>query len=156
MATMLLGGLWHGAAWTFVIWGALHGVVLAGTHALRQAAPGAAAAIPRWVGVVVTFHFVTFAWIFFRAQNIATVNRVLAGLWNFSAADFAGFAERHVFELLLLAIFALGHRYDRHAGIRLAVRRWNKGIIWAIIVTMVVLAIAVSQGSSGKFIYFDF
>lgn len=68
MLTMLLGGLWHGANWTFVIWGALHGggLVVERLWTRNAANPGR---WPRWVRVVLTFHFVTLAWVFFRAPS---------------------------------------------------------------------------------------
>ncbi len=75
MITMVLGGLWHGASWTFVIWGALHGVALAVTRIRQRAgaasARGAVAAsgASRWLATIATFHFVCFAWIFFRAPT---------------------------------------------------------------------------------------
>jgi D-alanyl-lipoteichoic acid acyltransferase DltB (MBOAT superfamily) len=71
MLTMLLGGLWHGASWNFVIWGGLHGVALAGTRMWQRARgdePSRGAA--RVLGTVLTFHYVCFAWIFFRAPSL--------------------------------------------------------------------------------------
>ena len=156
LVTMVLGGLWHGAAWTFVIWGLLHGLTLAGAHFARQCFPRIVAATPRWLGLVLTFHLVTLAWVFFRAPNIEAAHRVLTGLISFSPGSFDDFVRRHLFELFLLGIFALSHRYDRHAAVRLAVRRVNKAVVWSVIGAMFVLAIAVGQGSSGNFIYFDF
>jgi len=71
MITMVLGGLWHGASFNFVIWGALHGGGLAVTR-MWQRARGAAPASWLWKGVsiVLTFHFVCLAWIFFRAPTL--------------------------------------------------------------------------------------
>ena len=77
MITMLLGGLWHGASWNFVVWGALHGAALAGTRMWQRAFGGGAcaASAPVWRQLVAilctaaTFHYVCFAWIFFRAPT---------------------------------------------------------------------------------------
>jgi D-alanyl-lipoteichoic acid acyltransferase DltB (MBOAT superfamily) len=87
MLTMLLGGLWHGAAWTFVIWGGLHGLALVVEHGLarRRAAAGAAArvepapwgAFGRWV---VTFNLVCLAWVFFRAETLTAAGDLLGRL----------------------------------------------------------------------------
>jgi alginate O-acetyltransferase complex protein AlgI len=80
LVTMVLGGLWHGASWTFVVWGALHGVALAVTRMWQRAtgsagkagAPHApATAAGRWLRVLLTFHFVCLAWVFFRAPTLA-------------------------------------------------------------------------------------
>jgi alginate O-acetyltransferase complex protein AlgI len=65
MITMVLGGLWHGAAWTFVIWGAFHGTGLVLEHAL-----GGRVRLPTWLRWLVTFHLIVLGWILFRAQGI--------------------------------------------------------------------------------------
>jgi alginate O-acetyltransferase complex protein AlgI len=87
--TMLLGGLWHGAAWTFVVWGALHGGYLVGERVVRarwQEARGPDAA-PLWPTPVtralqwfLTFHLVCLGWIFFRADSISTAFDVIGGI----------------------------------------------------------------------------
>ncbi len=71
--TMLLGGLWHGAAWTFVLWGAFHGVGLCVEHALGKRVER----VPVWVRWFVTFHLVVFAWILFRSQSLDLVGQML-------------------------------------------------------------------------------
>jgi alginate O-acetyltransferase complex protein AlgI len=72
MITMVLGGLWHGASWNFVIWGALHGGALAVTRMWQRArGTGKRSLVLRLVCVVATFHFVCLAWIFFRAPTFA-------------------------------------------------------------------------------------
>ncbi|WP_291572913.1 hypothetical protein, partial [Bradyrhizobium sp.] len=103
-----------------------------------------------------TFYFVTIAWVYFRAPDLATAHRVLLGPFTASWEGFDKFAATYPFELLLLLIFFATHRYDAHARVRIAVRTWSKGLLWPIIGALFVVAIAVSQGSSAKFIYFDF
>jgi alginate O-acetyltransferase complex protein AlgI len=112
MITMVLGGLWHGASWTFVIWGALHGVALAATRIWQRArdARGARARVRsgavRWLSVLATFHFVCFAWIFFRAATLEhatlALRQLVHGGWTFEhvtskvAFVIAGAALLHV------------------------------------------------------------
>lgn len=87
LTTMLLGGLWHGAGWTFVIWGALHGAYLV-VHQLWQAAlerwaPGLRSPWPaasHVLSVLLTFLCVVVAWVFFRATTLEGALRVLAGM----------------------------------------------------------------------------
>jgi len=79
MLTMLLGGLWHGAAWTFVVWGGIHGVGLAIERAVGWHPTSTAA---RWFGRVLTFHIVCFAWVFFRADSFHTAWQVLERLFT--------------------------------------------------------------------------
>ncbi|GIU83244.1 MAG: O-acyltransferase [Acidimicrobiales bacterium] len=82
MATMLLGGLWHGASSTFLVWGGLHGLGLvaerASTGRLSRAA--ASGRLRRIASLALTFAFVTCAWSFFRGDSIGEATRVLAGL----------------------------------------------------------------------------
>jgi hypothetical protein len=75
MLTMLLGGLWHGAAWTFLIWGGIHGSALAGERWLGERYPRVH--LPRWVAWVITFNIVCLAWVFFRAPDLSTAFGVL-------------------------------------------------------------------------------
>ena len=81
MITMLLGGLWHGAAWTFVIWGALHGLYLCINHAWINYGPPIPARLQRPAGVaafILTFLAVVVAWVFFRADSLASALSVLS------------------------------------------------------------------------------
>jgi len=75
--TMLIGGLWHGAAWRFVVWGGLHGLALAIERILKQYIKIPQNIFTRIIGVILTFHFVTFAWIFFRAQDFSTAMELM-------------------------------------------------------------------------------
>jgi alginate O-acetyltransferase complex protein AlgI len=80
LATMLLGGLWHGAAWTFVAWGAMHGVGLAVERA-AEAAGLERLRPPRWLARVLVFHFVCAAWVLFRAPDFRGARDVFDGLF---------------------------------------------------------------------------
>jgi alginate O-acetyltransferase complex protein AlgI len=96
--TMVLGGLWHGASWNFVIWGALHGTMLGVNRAWQRAGlPG----VPRIVAIVLTFHFVCFAWIFFRAPTFPHATLMLSRMakLNLTAPNLG---------LRVLAVLSLG------------------------------------------------
>jgi D-alanyl-lipoteichoic acid acyltransferase DltB (MBOAT superfamily) len=91
MITMLLGGLWHGAGWTFVIWGALHGFYLLINHAwavqvARLAAAGRVLRIGRAPAQVLTLSAVVFAWVFFRADSFAHAMTILGGMAGLNGA----------------------------------------------------------------------
>ena len=74
MLTMVLGGLWHGAAWGFVLWGTLHGTCLVAEHQLRGRVQGAAR---RGCGWAIVFHVVVLGWILFRAENLTLAGELL-------------------------------------------------------------------------------
>jgi alginate O-acetyltransferase complex protein AlgI len=89
VVTMLIGGLWHGAAWTFVLWGLLHGVGLATVRAWaslrkRLGIPKRNTRLSRFAGALITFHFVCFAWVFFRAETVSSALGVFRQLTTFS------------------------------------------------------------------------
>ncbi|MBF9222034.1 MBOAT family O-acyltransferase [Hymenobacter ruricola] len=75
--TMLLGGLWHGAALTFVAWGALHGLGLAVDKLFQQVVKPRATGLNKLLGWLITFHFVCFGWVFFRAGSFEVARQVL-------------------------------------------------------------------------------
>jgi alginate O-acetyltransferase complex protein AlgI len=161
MITMLLGGLWHGASWAFVLWGALHGAAIALVHALRWSPIGAAlAVVPRWIWLLVTFHFVTWVWVPFRAgaapDTVATMQRVAFGPFTAPLGDWTRVLSENLWLLLLFAIFVVMHRWDDHRAVRRAVRRLPAAVLWPFLGLIWALAITVSQGSSKKFVYFDF
>jgi D-alanyl-lipoteichoic acid acyltransferase DltB (MBOAT superfamily) len=102
MLTMLLGGLWHGAGWNFLIWGGLHGLYLCanhlwqawrGAHTKALAAKGYAKAFPAWVlkgfSWAITFFAVVIAWVFFRARTADGAWQMLGGLFGFEAGSSA-------------------------------------------------------------------
>jgi D-alanyl-lipoteichoic acid acyltransferase DltB (MBOAT superfamily) len=85
--TMVIGGLWHGASWNFVIWGALHGVGLAVARLWQaQFASAKATGFRRYVNILLTFHFVTFAWIFFRAPSFDAALAILGRIASLSVS----------------------------------------------------------------------
>jgi len=103
--TMVIAGLWHGAGWTFLIWGALHGVGLAAVR-LWQTRRGSAKAVGLWryINIVATFHFVVFAWIFFRAPSVEIALAILGriGSLTVSFANISG----PLALMLLIAVLA--------------------------------------------------
>jgi D-alanyl-lipoteichoic acid acyltransferase DltB (MBOAT superfamily) len=119
--TMAIGGFWHGPNWTFLVWGLMHGTGLAVVHAFqalrgrRKPSPRLA---PRILSVLLTFHFVVFAWIFFRSPNLSGaldfLRQIASGTVSWENVT-PGF-------LLVLAIAILAHyvpkgAYDSIAGL---------------------------------------
>jgi D-alanyl-lipoteichoic acid acyltransferase DltB (MBOAT superfamily) len=149
MITMVLGGLWHGAAWTFVAWGALHGLGLVAEHAL-----GGRIATPAWLRWAVTFHLVVFGWILFRAEDLDVAGIFLsrltvpgeAGLWTAPVV----LAIVVVIGLQLLPsrpVEQFQFRIERIRPIALS---------FAFAVVVIVVAATVSSQGVAPFIYFRF
>jgi len=94
---MLLGGLWHGAGWTFVVWGALHGAYLTLNHMWRKFANRT---MPNFVALLLTFMAVIMAWVFFRADNFAQAFTILKSMLGFGQTAFLDLSlYTHVFWL---------------------------------------------------------
>ena len=151
--TMLLGGLWHGANWTFVLWGAYLGLLLAVERMLGKR--GLAWALPRPVQIFFTFVLVMFGWVFFRAPTLAGAGRMFAGLaglngWG-AAWPLAGTGALN-WGMLVLAL-----------GLALAARntweiRWRpSGWLAAALLALFALCVATFLvNTSSPFLYFQF
>jgi D-alanyl-lipoteichoic acid acyltransferase DltB (MBOAT superfamily) len=153
LVTMLLGGLWHGAAWTFVVWGGIHGVGLSVERALGGIRPASAAT--RWLARLVTFHVVCFAWIFFRADSLGRAEQVLERL--FTAW---GQPSPLVTTSVVLAIMVgIGAQYVRPSALAAVLRGFQRLPVLAQAATVaVVLMVVNTLGPEGvaPFIYFRF
>ena len=86
MATMLLGGLWHGAGWTFVIWGGLHGLYLMINHGWRELKAHLGwregGSFAKVIAGAITFFAVAVAWVFFRADTLSAALAMLSGMFG--------------------------------------------------------------------------
>lgn len=112
LTTMLLGGFWHGASWNFIVWGAIHGVGLA-IHKIWMILTGKSleklnnSKIYNFVMIVLTFHFVCFSWIFFKAENFETAMVMIKQiLFNFKAEVFWPFYDNYK-SVIWMIIFAM-------------------------------------------------
>ncbi len=130
LTTMLLGGLWHGAKWTFVIWGGLHGGVLALERIWDRIRPDWLPRLPRALGILITFHVVLVGWIFFRSESFDAAIAYLRGI------GIAGGASE-VLTPLACALIVFGfviHFTPADLGQRLALRlrllpAWALGLL---------------------------
>ena len=159
--TMLLGGLWHGASWTFVVWGALHGAYLA-IHKLllgerrerAAAAPGGIAAWPmQFVKMLATFHLVCLTWIFFRAETFGQAWQYLRGI----AALTGGGTPDHVSTLVVaLALLLPLDAAQRLARSPTPILAWPWPVRAAAYAAMVLAMFALRTDERVPFIYFQF
>lgn len=159
MATMLLGGLWHGAAWTFVAWGGFHGLVLVAYRALKvdslierhpfKTATGMLVHGAAWLA---TMGLVTIGWIFFRARSFGDAVSVLQSLAGTTGYTFEAFAPllQYVVPLVVAEIYQrVSNRQEIFAGGPFVVR-----YLLFLFVTFSLLAFSAPGGQ--QFIYFDF
>ena len=132
MLTMLVGGLWHGASWNFIVWGAGHGAALCAHKLcmpwLKRVPDTRAVCFASWL---FTFVLVSFLWIFFRAENFTVAGQVISGVFTrFNCAYFPVFFKvRWLWCTMMLVIFALHfvpvRCYDR-------LRQWFIGAPWVV------------------------
>ncbi|MGA9333775.1 MAG: MBOAT family O-acyltransferase [Rudaea sp.] len=156
MITMLLGGLWHGASWNFVIWGGLHGLYLAFERAvlLRWTWWNADHVVVRILRVFVTFHLVCFAWIFFRAHTFAASGALLANLAHPSVAAFS--AERHLGLAVLLASLWAAQFAGNYGRLKQRVAESDGPLFPAALAAAIIAIIWFMPATTIPFIYFQF
>lgn len=184
MLTMLLGGLWHGASWTFVVWGALHGIYLCVERLLKARFAGAnqqdqggqalimekehafrASLVPAFLAgkkkqqfllALFTFFLVNITWVFFRAADFDTAGRMIASMFGFDENGIALMPTIDMIKVGVVTIFLVSaHWFMRNNSVwQLAkkARWWIVAIVWSLLL----FAIVLSQKSSDSFIYFQF
>jgi D-alanyl-lipoteichoic acid acyltransferase DltB (MBOAT superfamily) len=157
MTTMLLGGLWHGANWTFVVWGGIHGVGLSIERWLigRQRNAGEQPSfLGLWFSRIVVFHIVCLAWAFFRAQSLAAALHFLGGLRRLELGPgfFASLSYLAAFTVpLFLLELALESRNEEYVFARCPMLpRVGVGVA-----LMSIIALFAANASTA-FIYFQF
>jgi alginate O-acetyltransferase complex protein AlgI len=160
MLTMLIGGLWHGAAWTFVVWGGLHGGALAWERWRRERRSPADAARRTtgrhvWAARIVTFHFVCFAWIFFRSDSFGAAWDMIVGLFTNWGAP----SPLVTTGVLLAIAVGIGSQYLPARIPRLLMARFSRlpvlGQATVLALALMVTSVLGPEGVA-PFIYFQF
>jgi len=180
MITMLLGGLWHGANWTFVVWGALHGFYLMAEKFIQDlklkvqlqpnvmnnapialrgiAAPRFLKTLPssNFIYALFTFFLVNVTWVFFRAPDFTSAWRMLAAMFGAAHNGAVLLSNLSMLKVTIIIICMLGtHWYMRNRrllGVAEKLPWWVLGLIWSAMLVLLIL----SQESSSSFIYFQF
>lgn len=156
MITMLLGGLWHGAAWTFVIWGGLHGLYLIIERILRSRIQIKITAFNGIILALFTYILVNFTWVFFRAREFSVAKNMLSSMLFMNEEGEKIVGTFDVFKVfILIGLLFISHWLMRKTSLRevsLSMSPVTMGIVWAIMLFLIVI----SQGSGEQFIYFQF
>jgi alginate O-acetyltransferase complex protein AlgI len=157
MGTMLLGGLWHGAAWTFVVWGGLHGFYLAVERLLKRRfagwrpGPGAIVALG-----LLTYMLINVTWVFFRAKTFTGAATVLKSMGGGAAHPVPMIAALPMIYALVIVGGIVGtHWAMRDRTLEIAVERTPSWLVGALLGIMAIAVIA-EQGKGSAFIYFQF
>jgi alginate O-acetyltransferase complex protein AlgI len=159
MLTMLLGGLWHGAAWTFIVWGAFHGLIIIATHKLAKLSilkslndqPNFVVRLFKWA---MTFYLVLIGWVFFRAQDLGGAFDVLKAMHNLVELPMPQSLAPFLFGLTVFAL-VLMHVMDW------VVIKYGRGIenrawlLWPLIFVLQFICF-IFGAPSDAFIYFQF
>jgi alginate O-acetyltransferase complex protein AlgI len=158
IVTMALCGIWHGANWTFLLWGILHGIGLALSSTIKfsRTATSITEMLPRPLKWFLTSGFLVLTWVVFRAPNIGTAKIILIEAFTSEMVYDTSFFKTNALYILLLGLFAISHRFDSMRNIRFMYRKMNKAVIGVLIITTWAICIAASTASSKSFIYFDF
>lgn len=157
MGTMLLGGLWHGASWTFVVWGGLHGIYLAAERMLRRRfssyRPGPLAMLA--LGLL-TFALVNLAWVFFRAGSFGSAWQMLTGMLGLNSAAVPILPTMALVTVpLIVGGIVAAHWGMRKQTLEAAIARAHPALLVALWGLMA-FTIIIAQGAGSAFIYFQF
>jgi D-alanyl-lipoteichoic acid acyltransferase DltB (MBOAT superfamily) len=158
MLTMLLGGLWHGSSWNFIIWGGIHGLVLAIEKYLMSNKIVKMPSYMNFAGYIITFFIVAFSWIFFRAQGLETAWNAVYTIFQFDLSKpFFGDINVMVNSIFVLTIGLLFDFYLVKKKIHLEEfgRRFNN-IKLVVILSFLIVLVNLFYSSSNNFIYFQF
>ena len=160
MLTMLIGGLWHGASWTFVFWGGLHGVYLVVERVLREKFPqqkNSSQAMGQIAWMIVTFVLMCFTWVFFRAREFKTAFVIAAAMLGSTLDNARQLLPATDSWIVLLTISAvvMSHWILRDTSLEKFVERIPWWLI-ALAIVLMTLAIFTMPGEDRAFIYFQF
>jgi alginate O-acetyltransferase complex protein AlgI len=156
MLTMLLGGLWHGAAWTFMVWGGLHGCYLILEKLQKKHLPFK---ITAWNGMLlafITFNCVNITWVFFRAREFNTAWDMIKSMLYLNVDGVKILPQFEIIKVLIvIGVLFLCHWFMRNTSVKevsLKISPWVLGVVWAVMFFFIVIA----QGNGEQFIYFQF
>jgi D-alanyl-lipoteichoic acid acyltransferase DltB (MBOAT superfamily) len=161
LLTMLLGGLWHGAAWTYVLWGAYQGALLmafrTGQEWVERTRVGFMESVwAKAIGIVLMFQLTCYGWLIFRAHSTEQLIRMtssLAGGWNFTSPDAVSYMARLIF---FAGPLLLVHAYEAWRDDVMAVFALPRSVRYALCFLLFYSTVLWGEFGGSEFIYFRF
>ena len=152
----LVSGLWHGANWTFIIWGALHGFYLIMEIVFDRLVPSIK--LPRSIRWILNFVLVAIAWVFFRASNFQTAKQILKNIYTFKPGHlYIGNASYLVYSfLLILFLFAAEYNAEKLNNRYAWLYSERKVLRWSAYLLLILTLLSIGVFNGGQFIYFQF
>ena len=156
LLTMLISGLWHGANWSFVLWGGLHGMFLIANSAYSKFVKHKSLS-PKIIRIMTTYFFIVFAWIFFRANNVQDAFAIISKITTEQGHLFLGDGiPSLVLPILMICILLIKEIKDEYQ-IRISLMHhknpWISIPASALVIAIILLC---AEFNSGQFIYFQF
>ncbi len=157
LATFLIGGLWHGAGWTFIFWGFLHGAAMAVHRAWKELN----FTVNKYLAWFITFNFLNASWVFFRAKEWGDAIKVLKGMFGMneinninSLISFGGIAKETFFVMVIITMFSIYTFFAKNSNEMLLNFKYSqKDLVFSVTLTI----IAILQFSEvSTFLYFNF
>lgn len=166
LITFLISGIWHGANWTFVFWGLLHGLFLIGSNSFKRQFPrmsqlllmqNANSSFASVLGIATNFLLVYFAWIFFRANSLNDAFTIVAGLFAAPEMPYFGGNGSYLFYAFFGIILLMAVEYMREYYPRVSLFEHPKiEIRYSTYTVLVVIILMIGVFDGGQFIYFQF
>ena len=159
--TMILGGLWHGAAWTYVLWGVYQGVLL---MAFRTADELLASRPWRWlsspvaqvIGIILMFHLTCYGWLIFRANSVGQIWQMTSSLFGISSAAASGVGLQAVQLTFYAAPLLILHAYEAWRADVMALPKIAVPLRYALCLALFYLTAFFGEFGGAQFIYFRF
>lgn len=158
----LVSGLWHGANWTFILWGAMHGIYIVTSrltigfrNSLAEKA-GIGTGLIKASRIFFTFHLVLFSWIYFRAESLAQANSIVARIFSFNLGRlFIPAMDQMVYSVFAVMLLLIGDLFIERFSIGMFLNQ-PRTVRWAIYVSLVVIILLTGVFNGSQFIYFQF
>jgi alginate O-acetyltransferase complex protein AlgI len=159
IVTMLLGGFWHGASWTFVVWGLLHGLYLWAERILKSVFGGRESFSKPGAKILIgllTFVLVVVTWVFFRSHDFATAGGILRSMAGLTSNGVPVLSSINILKTIVVILPLILLQWSlRDSMVEEVIARvpwWLGGLGWA----AMLIVIIITQGGGGAFIYFQF